>query len=67
MKYTDPKKKYMIKIAPNYSVEEKEKLLGPNSQATRYPVFKDVKSKWSFDYAAEEKKRFKGQLLWAPP
>ena len=31
VKYTDPKKKYMITIAPNYSVEEKEKLLGPNS------------------------------------
>lgn len=48
------------------SAEEKEKLLGPTRQATRYPVFKDAKSFWSYDYAGEERKRFKATPMWIP-
>jgi len=48
------------------TLEEKEKTLGPRSQATRYPVFKDVQKLWSFDYQAEEQKRFKAQPMWIP-
>ena len=33
---------------------------------TRYPVFKDVKSLWTYDYAAEERKRFKATPMWVP-
>lgn len=35
-----------------------------DAQATRYPVFKDVKKLWQFDYAAAERRRFKGALMW---
>ena len=56
----------MTKLAPNLTLQEQEKLLGPQRQATRYPVFKNVKATWSFNYATEEKKRFKALPLWVP-
>ena len=43
--------------------------LGFDHQCKRYPKFKDVKKLWHFDYAAEEKKRFKDkppELMWDP-
>jgi hypothetical protein len=67
VKYEDPRKKYLLKITPRYSEGEKEKLLGPGRQATRYPVYKDVSRLWTYNYAAEEAKRFKATLMWAPP
>ena len=36
-----------------------EKQINQNKLCTKYPVFKDVKGQWSYDYKAEEKKRFK--------
>jgi len=41
-------------------------LLGPQRQATRNPVFKDVAKLWSYDFSSEEKKRFKGIPVWIP-
>lgn len=41
-------------------------ILSFNKQCTKYPVYKDVKKLWSFDYKAEEKKRFKGEVMWDP-
>ncbi len=29
-------------------------------------MYKDVQKLWSFNYQAEEKKRFKGQPMWVP-
>lgn len=66
VKYTDPRDRYMLKQAPSMTNEEKEKTLGPGRQATRYPVFKDVEKLWSFNYQAEEKKRFKALPMWVP-
>jgi len=43
-----------------------EKQITKERIATRFPVFKDVKKLWSYDFAAEEKKRFKGELQWDP-
>ncbi len=43
-----------------------EKDIGKDRVATRFPVYKDVKKLWSYDYAAEEKKRFKGEAMWNP-
>ncbi len=57
---------YMQKIMPKLSDAEKEKTLGPDRQAVRYPVLKDVKKLWSYDFAKEEKKRFKGLPVWEP-
>lgn len=65
--FQDPSSKYLLKISENYSIEEREKLLGPSRQASRYPVFKDAGSLWTFNYKAEESKRFKGLGLWSPP
>ena len=45
---------------------DREKELGKNKQATKYPVYKDVGKLWSFDYAAEEKRRLKAELKWQP-
>lgn len=66
VKYTDPRDRYMLKISPPITIEEKEKILGPRCQATRYPVFKDVQKLWSFNYQTEEKKRFKALPMWIP-
>ena len=35
-------------------------------QATRWPVYKDVSQLWRYDYAAAERKRFKGREVWDP-
>ena len=43
-----------------------EKQITKERVATRFPVFKNVGKLWSYDYAAEEKKRFKGELQWRP-
>ena len=43
-----------------------EKDIHKDRVATRFPVFKDVKKLWSYDYAAEEVKRFKAELQWNP-
>ena len=66
VKYKDPSDHYMLKVSEYLPPELKEKLLGPNTQATRYPVFKDVQKLWTFDYAAEEKKRLKALPMWVP-
>jgi hypothetical protein len=65
--YAHPKDNFLQKVAEPMTIEQKEKLLGPNSQCTRYPVFKDFKKLWSYNYAAEEKKRFKGLPMWIAP
>ena len=56
----------MTERVPRLTDEEKEKLLGPQRQCTKYPVFKDVSKCWSFDFAAEERKRFKATPVWVP-
>ncbi len=66
VKYTDPRDRYLLKQVPAMTTEEKEKTLGPGRQATRYPVFKDVEKLWSYNYQAEEKRRFKGFPMWVP-
>eukprot|EP00347_Sterkiella_histriomuscorum_P007792 403347545 len=43
-----------------------EKQLCKDKLATKFPVFKDVTSSWSYNYDVEEKKRFKGELMWNP-
>lgn len=43
-----------------------EKQVGKDKQATRYPIYKDVKGQWNFNYTAEERKRFKAELMWIP-
>lgn len=43
-----------------------EKDLNKNNLATRFPVFKDVKGMWYYNFAEEEKKRFKGEAMWDP-
>ena len=37
-----------------------------NQIATKYPVFKDEKKLWQFDYEKEEKKRFRGEVMRDP-
>ena len=63
---TDLRSSFLLKRAEKLTVEEREKLLGPLRQATRYPVFKDVSKLWKYDFAAEEKKRFKATPVWVP-
>ena len=60
VRFEDPRKRYLTAVAPRCTLEEKERLLGKGRQVTRYPVFKDVKKLWTYNYAAEEAKRFKG-------
>jgi hypothetical protein len=67
VRYKDPRDTYMLELKDYLPPDEKEKLLGPTRQATRYPVFKDVQKLWTFDYAAEEKKRLKALPMWIPP
>ena len=54
--------RFMTKL--NESLTEKH--ITKERIATRFPVFKDVKKLWTYDYAGEEKKRFKGDLQWDP-
>ncbi|CDW78176.1 UNKNOWN [Stylonychia lemnae] len=58
----DPNSIYMA--SRNESLIEKQ--INQNRLATKYPVFKDVKGQWSYNYEAEEKKKFKGELAWDP-
>jgi hypothetical protein len=48
----------------NYSITEKD--ITKEKIATKFPVYKDVKKLWSYDFASEEKKRFRGELVWNP-
>ena len=43
-----------------------EKQLGKDRQCSKYPVFKDVKRLWKFDYCKEETKRFKATSMFEP-
>jgi len=43
-----------------------EKEINKRILATKFPVFKNVQAMWSYDYKAEERKRFKGELMWDP-
>ena len=67
IQYRDPRMHFMTSRAPNLSVAEREKTLGAQRQATRYPVYKNVSQLWSFDFKKAEQLRLKATLLWQPP
>ena len=58
----DLKKKYLRERRESLV----EKQITKEKLATKFPVFKDVKGSWSYNYAAEEKKRFKAEVMWEP-
>jgi hypothetical protein len=60
--HDDPKKKYLM----NINRMQKQIQVSNDSQATRFPVYKDAQSKWSFNYAEEYKKRFRATEVWNP-
>jgi hypothetical protein len=57
----DPKRKYLLNTSRMNDVD-----VGLEFQATKFPVFKDAASKWSYDYASAYRQKFKATELWNP-